>query len=464
MIINPYIEFGGAVSPLNMQTAGLQALYGIARQRGYTGPCCRVKRSSDNTELDIGFATMTGLVDLVAANVFRGSGTLSVVKAYDMSGNGRDATMASPGTTYLSSSTVVRDIPSISLYLGSFDVPASVSIDRQSCTIFMVEGATYTPPNTNLSFGLWGMGADFIAGIALLGVMNWQLLSAADSFRGLSAQPTVDAQISVLTCSPSAKTVNCDEALQAALPASAAGAMAGGHVGYASPGAPDTGQYKYVGNLYMWAAYNTVLTQPAIQVEKNKLYPVFDIATNLTKQVVNDGDSITAGVGSILGVNRPFQTRPLLNQRVIYRNKGLPGAGFSDGVATAALFNAGLAKNLLVAHWGANDILGGVSAATLTTRLATYVTATRAAGFDVFIGTVLPSTAYDGTMETVRTTYNDNVRSGAVAGGYTVADYANIPEMMNPANPTYYADGIHPTSPGYATMSQLEAPLLNAAL
>lgn len=65
--------------------------YSLRKLRvGYTGSAIRIRRSSDNTESDIGFASNNQL-DTGAINSFAGSGNAFVTKWYDQSGNGRDA-------------------------------------------------------------------------------------------------------------------------------------------------------------------------------------------------------------------------------------------------------------------------------------------------------------------------------------------------------------------------------------
>jgi hypothetical protein len=69
--------------------------YSIRRLRlGYTGDCMRVRRSSDNTEQDIGF-TVGGNVNTSALLSFCGSGNGFVTTWYDQSGNSQNAVQAS---------------------------------------------------------------------------------------------------------------------------------------------------------------------------------------------------------------------------------------------------------------------------------------------------------------------------------------------------------------------------------
>lgn len=58
----------------------------------YTGPCIRVRRSSDNAERDIGFAG--GKLDVVALLAFVGAASAYVTRWYDQTGNGHYAAQA----------------------------------------------------------------------------------------------------------------------------------------------------------------------------------------------------------------------------------------------------------------------------------------------------------------------------------------------------------------------------------
>jgi hypothetical protein len=65
--------------------------YSLRKLRNnYTGNCLRVRRASDNLEQDIGFSS--GVIDTSTMETFVGTGDGFVVKWYDQSGNGRDAT------------------------------------------------------------------------------------------------------------------------------------------------------------------------------------------------------------------------------------------------------------------------------------------------------------------------------------------------------------------------------------
>lgn len=73
------------------------AAYSLRKLRAaYTGSAIRVRRSSDNTESDIGF-TALGNLDTTSLTSFCGSGDGFVTTWYDQSGNANNATQSTAG-------------------------------------------------------------------------------------------------------------------------------------------------------------------------------------------------------------------------------------------------------------------------------------------------------------------------------------------------------------------------------
>lgn len=100
---------GGVILPLLDTYPNAAAAYSLRKLRTlYTGNAIRVRRSSDNTEQDIGF-TATGNLDTSALTSFCGSGNGFVTTWYDQSGNGRNATQttASNQPQIVSSGSVI---------------------------------------------------------------------------------------------------------------------------------------------------------------------------------------------------------------------------------------------------------------------------------------------------------------------------------------------------------------------
>jgi hypothetical protein len=92
--------------------------YGLIKLRtAYAGSCIRVERASDTTQQDIGFDG-SGVVDIGAYNTFVSGTTGTIVKWYDQSGNGQDATQTTLGSRPVLSSTGLASKPSTT-YNGS---------------------------------------------------------------------------------------------------------------------------------------------------------------------------------------------------------------------------------------------------------------------------------------------------------------------------------------------------------
>jgi len=110
------------------------AAYSLRKLRSaYTGPAIRVRRSSDNAEVDIGF-TVSGNLDTGTLVAHVGSGSGFVTTWYDQSGNGRNATQTTAGSQPRIVNNGVLEIangkPAIrfngsSMYLGGVSLPLS---------------------------------------------------------------------------------------------------------------------------------------------------------------------------------------------------------------------------------------------------------------------------------------------------------------------------------------------------
>lgn len=91
--------------------------YSLRKLRGgYTGSAIRVRRSSDNTEQDIGFSALGGL-DTSALTTFCGSGNGFIATWYDQSGNGNNATQTTaanqPQIVSSGNLILVNNLPSL---------------------------------------------------------------------------------------------------------------------------------------------------------------------------------------------------------------------------------------------------------------------------------------------------------------------------------------------------------------
>jgi len=88
----PLISIMPKAQPLLLDTySGAAAAYSLRRLRtAYTGNCIRVRRSSDNTEQNIGF--VNNVLDTASLLTFVGAGNGFVTTWYDQSGNAKNTT------------------------------------------------------------------------------------------------------------------------------------------------------------------------------------------------------------------------------------------------------------------------------------------------------------------------------------------------------------------------------------
>lgn len=119
---------------------------------------------------------------------------------------------------------------------------------------------------------------------------------------------------------------------------------------------------------------------------------------------------------------------------------------------------------------GTNDLLQGVSLATIQSNITSYVTAVKAAGFQCLIKTVPAMKDYTGSAvpggaEADRVSLNSWIVSNS-AGADAVIDYTSQTLLSDPGsgtNATYFqADRLHPTTAGYALMAAIDAPAIAA--
>lgn len=88
--VSPLLKPAKRVNTLDSYAAGSWAIYSfVHRVTAYAGSCIRVRRSSDNTEQDIGFSS--NVLDTTSLLAFVGAGSGYVTKWYDQSGSAHDA-------------------------------------------------------------------------------------------------------------------------------------------------------------------------------------------------------------------------------------------------------------------------------------------------------------------------------------------------------------------------------------
>ena len=130
----------------------------------YNGPCLRLKRASDNAEIDIGF-TEAGLIDAAAADAFAGASTANVVKWYDQSGDskhmisGAFAPLWTQNTSNGSRSITFTNIEDTAT-TPSLELPASVALDRGAHAAVMILQSA-SPAQANSAYAIIGSDPDY---------------------------------------------------------------------------------------------------------------------------------------------------------------------------------------------------------------------------------------------------------------------------------------------------------------
>lgn len=136
------------------------AAYSVRKLRAaYTGSAIRVRRSSDNTEQDIGF-DVSGNLDESALTTFVGANNGFVTTWYDQSGNSRNANQSTAGNQpqIVSSGSVIT--------LTGVGSPKPVihfyGLGKKFVFTSSIDGSLYTSFNTSKFSGTGGSG--FYAG------------------------------------------------------------------------------------------------------------------------------------------------------------------------------------------------------------------------------------------------------------------------------------------------------------
>lgn len=115
---------GGAapfVGPLDAYTSNLSVAYSATRRllTSYTGPLIRLRRASDDAELDIGYDS-NGALDTAAAAAFIGGSSGFVVTLPDQGGGGHDLTQGTAASQPAYQATGFQSKPTLS-FDGSND-------------------------------------------------------------------------------------------------------------------------------------------------------------------------------------------------------------------------------------------------------------------------------------------------------------------------------------------------------
>lgn len=126
---------GGGPVPLLDTNPGASVAYSLRLLSStYNGSAIRVRRSSDNTEQDIGFSG--GVLDTASLLSFCGAGSGYVTTWYDQSGNGKDniqaTLLAQPTIVSSGNLETINSLPAINYPSGAFTATPLYDVASQS--------------------------------------------------------------------------------------------------------------------------------------------------------------------------------------------------------------------------------------------------------------------------------------------------------------------------------------------
>ena len=186
----------------------------------------------------------------------------------------------------------------------------------------------------------------------------------------------------------------------------------------------------------------------------------------LSRWVVFDGDSLTYGQGVTNGTHYPPVTVAATSRQWHGVNVAIGGQKLGSMTTAGPTrvdtqYDATREKNVLVI-WSSNDLSVSTAAETHD-LLEAYCLARQAAGWTVLVCNATPRTTSG--FNTLRNAYNV-----LIAANYT--DYADglidlaadstIGDDADASNATYYGDGVHMTTAGYAIVAGLVTTALDA--
>lgn len=222
------------------------------------------------------------------------------------------------------------------------------------------------------------------------------------------------------------------------------------------------------------AAHTPAQVAATTRALRAKVLPRGITVPTVDRLVVIEGDSISSFESYAAGALRALATpRPLgaisaiSGSRVNTNQAGI--ATVAERVATvAAMYDPARSKNIYSLYIGINDLAAdGDSGATLYGEIKAVCQAVKALGFQVMVGTILPTTQLgsNGVLDDRRTAANVLIRN-AVSEGWADALFdfaadATMGPLAAASNTSLYSDGIHPTTTAHATYLQ---PIWSAAL
>lgn len=469
--------------------AGALAVYSVAKTPSWNGACMRIKRSSDNTQTDIGF-TSTGWFDMAAAVAFAGGSTITVEKWYDQSGNGYDAIGAGTDRPTLIAGNTINGKQPISFYKNTgtggtwvgaaqLTLPAGVSVSNRAFTMATcyADGVGVVGSGVVDANSLTELGAVASPNRGLLFYRVDNSVLASDGFKFEASDkklftPRCGQVESLIYGSDASNLFLRNNGNTVTSAAFAAQTYTGGFIGVGSL------VLKTAMEQFAYVVYGSTLSADDRALIDTAFNTTFGANIPMTSKIVYEGDSITAGTAQSAEMyGYPRVVSAINRQSMGVYNLALSGrlmaTCYANRANSTARRDASVAKNFSSIFAGTNDLsnrasgtIVGYGTTVWTSYLLPFIQAMQAGSFDrVFVGTMV-ARSWAGSAQDIidqeaeRLVYNTLIRNNATTYGYTVLDYASLSEMSVSTNTTYFVDGVHPTKLGYSVMGTYAAPII----
>lgn len=453
-----YSSAPAGISPITLSVAPT-AFYSVGRLSTYAGPVLEADGTTDIAFVGNKLPEMSGAVS----------------KLYDQSGNAHHALQPTSASRPLIHATgkigVIQALTFDGANSGTtrnreLNLPTSLVLPTKNSTMIFV-GRPVTSNAANSFCGIAnadGVSADLLEYKVFLGMAA----KGTAANQTMATYPPVQPVAMCFSSDAANSRFYQQNKLQARTAFTTAANSAGGKIGNVT-----TANHRGTFQMLAMAFFTPALDATQIAAVLNELRTAFGIINQFDTQAILDGDSNMEGTGTSLCQNTPTQLQPLLSKPVQMHNFGNFGNTL-QAIATsgAARFTPGSGwtldspgRKIYAQAAGINDVIGSRTSAQMIADAQTNITAAVAAGYQHIICTIPPATSVSGAKETVRQEYNAHIRANYLTMGCAkIADFDADVRLQNPADTTYYAEGLHHGNGGNLVKAEVLAAVINPLL
>lgn len=386
----------------------------------------------------------------------------------DISGGGNDATQTT-AANQLIKTTGYKDLPcyrTANLLVSSssgFNLPAGFPINRQNYAWWIIFRMRSVHSRTFFQLGQSLLdGYTDISNSSNTALGPWIFRTAGGTLQSATVSGGL-SNVAILIMSSSGTGVTLRlNGQQYNFSAYDAGSIAGGQLFF--------GNNAFInGEVYEFGVINRPLTGGEITNIESYFTSMMNSlpAHGLT---VIDGDSLTEGWHAEIGMGWPTELDNDLGSTWKQISLGIAGRTANqmsaDIVYTKNLYDSGFAKKIYVIFAGTNDLGdGNLSEAQTWTALQNCTQTMLAAGFQTIMCTVVPrglgSPNWNSTKEAARLSLNSSILAAGPSITTTTCNFAGIPELQDPTNPTYFdTDQLHLLDPSFTLLKNAIRPVI----